>query len=188
MRLCRWAGKDYAGRGCDSPGVGSMNCLSPQAHLLRTYHIVTCASASMALLRAFLSRRWRGMRLLTLLRRSRPLLLVPLIELLLLLLFLLLVTLLHRRGRTNQRMRLRSRSHLLWRSRSHLLRLRRPEVAIRRLNIAILLRGQVSILRLLHTAILGLRSSLLLVGARLRLGHLLDLTAAAVRLSKWPEA
>ena len=157
---------------------------------MRTYHIVSSASASTAVLRALLFRWRRGTRRLARRRRrSRPLLLVPLIELLLLLLFVLRVTLLHRRCRANQGMR-------LWRSLPHLLLLRRPEVAVRRLGIAILLRLHVSVLRLLHSpvfrllhaAILGLRSSLLLVSSRLRLRHLPDLIVAAIGLAKGSEA
>jgi hypothetical protein len=80
---------------------------------------------------------------------------VPLIEFLLLLLFVLLVTLLHRRSWANQGMGLwGSLSRLFRRSLSHLPLLRRPEVAIWSLRIAILLRLHVSILRRLHTSIL----------------------------------
>ena len=170
-----------------------MSCLSPQAHLLRTYHIVTSPSASTAFLRALLSRR-RGMRRLSLRRRRRALLLVPLIELLFLLLFVLLVTLLHWRGRANQRMRLWHRSHLLWRSLSHLFLLRRPEIAVARLGTAIFSRLHVAVLGLLHavilwlhSTILGLWSTLLLVSARLRLRHLPDLVVAVIRLAEWPK-
>ncbi len=106
---------------------------------------------------------------------------MPLIEFLLLLLLLLRATLLYRRHRANQRMR-------RLRSRPHLLLLRWPEVAIRRLGSTIFLRLWIPVLRLLRAAILGLRSSLLLVDPRLRLRHLPDLIVAAVGRAKRFEA
>src|ERR1017187_3392770 len=144
----------------------------PQAHLMRTYHTAKMPSASTALLGRLLLFRLRSPRGRPGRRRSGPLL-VPLVELLLLLLLLLRAALLHRRSLPDQGMR-------LLRSRPCLLLLWRMGVAIRRLGIAILLR--------LHVPVLGRRSSLLLVGPRLGLRHLVNLIVAAVGLSEWLKA
>jgi len=138
-------------------------------------------SASVALLRRLLLFRLRRPRGSPLRRRSGALLFVPLIELLLLLLLLLRAALLYRRSGPDQGMR-------LLRSRPHFLLLRWPEISVRRLRIAILLRLSIPILRLLHISVLGRRSSLLFVRPRLRLRHLSDLTIAAVGLCERPEA
>jgi len=92
-------------------------------------------------------------------RRSWPLLL-PLIEFLRLLLLLLRAALLHRRRGPHQRMRF-------------LLR--------RRIRLLVVVRRG-------HIVILQLRTSLLLVNARLRLRQSRDLRVGSARLSKWPEA
>jgi len=124
---------------------------------------------------------------------------VPLVELLLLLLLLLRAALLHRRDGPDQRMRgLRSRPHLLLVGRLSraILRLLHPVLRhapiLRLLHVPVLDRLRVPILRLLHIPILRLRSSLLLIGSRLRLWHLpdlvvADLVVAAVGRSERPE-
>src|ERR1700675_1255199 len=57
-----------------------------------------------------------------------------------------------------------------------------------RLHVLVIRLAHILIFRLLHRSILGLRSSLLLVDARLSLRHLPDLTASAVGLRERPEA
>src|ERR1035437_3995670 len=140
---------------------------------MRTYHIARKPSASTSLLGWFILLRLRRPRWLPLRWRRGGPLLVPLIELLLLLPLLLRTALLHWRRGPDQWMR-------FLRCRPYLLRLGWAEVAVGRLGIAILLR--------LHGPVLGLRSSLLLVGPRLRLRCLPDLIVAAVGLSEGPEA
>ena len=103
------------------------------------------------------------------LRCSRALLL-PAIELLLLLLFLLRRPLLYRRHRPYQRMRFR-RGPLRW-------FLLRPEALI----VVVLGHLRIPILRRWFISILSRRISLLLIGARLRVGHLSDLRIACVRI------
>jgi hypothetical protein len=104
--------------------------------------------------------------------------LVPLIELLLLLLFLLRAPLLHRRRGPDQRM-------CLLRSRPvHGLR----SAIFLRLDVPVIRLVHISIFRLMHRSVLGLRSSLLLVDSRLSLRHLLNLTAPAIGLRERPEA
>ncbi len=124
--------------------------------------------ASMSLLRGLLL-PWLRPRLLLLPRlrlRLRRTLLMPLVELLFLLLLLLLGTLLHRRCRTYQRMRL-----LL--SRTILL-----EVAICRLHP--ILRSLHILVFVLRIPVLTFRASLLLKHARLALRRLVNLIVAAI--------
>ena len=57
-----------------------------------------------------------------------------------------------------------------------------------RLHVPVIRLAHILIFRLLHRSIPGLRSSLLLVGARLSLRHLLNLTAPGIGLRKRTEA
>ena len=57
-----------------------------------------------------------------------------------------------------------------------------------RLHVPVIRLAHILIFRLLHRSILGLRSSLLLVDARLSLRHLPDLTASAIGLREGTEA
>jgi hypothetical protein len=57
-----------------------------------------------------------------------------------------------------------------------------------RLHVPVIRLVRISIFRLLHRSVLGLRSSLLLVSARLSLRHLPDLTVSAVGLREGTEA